>query len=73
MVFDNSTPFEAKIERVTRAASRLVGLLCPPRRAGKFLLAQPPPPVDEFPLKAIEFEAEKARILGHVECARRGV
>lgn len=63
MVFDNSTPFEAKIERVIRAASRLVGLLCLPRRAGKFLLVQSPPPVDEFPVKAIEFEAEKVRVL----------
>lgn len=59
VIFDNSTDFEAKLVRVVSAASRLVGLPCPPRRAGKFLLAQPPPPIEEFPTGAIEFQTEK--------------
>ncbi|CAM9517693.1 unnamed protein product [Sphacelaria rigidula] len=67
MLFDNSTPFDTKIQRVTRAVSRLVGLPCSPRRASKFLLAQPPPPVAEFPVKTMVFEAEK------VFLRRRGV
>lgn len=59
MVFDNSTDFEAKISRVTAAASRIVGLPCRPRKLCKFLLYEPPPPPEEFPVPAKEFRAEK--------------
>ena len=59
LVFDNSTDFEAKMSRVTSAASRLVGLPCRPRKLCKFLLFEPPPPVEEFPVPVKEFHAEK--------------
>ena len=59
ILFDNSTDFEAKMDRVMSAASRLVGLPCRPRKLGKFLLTKPPPPLDEFPVPTEQFEAEK--------------
>lgn len=63
ILFDNSTDFEAKMDRVTSAASRLVGLPCRPRKLGKFLLTKPPPPLEEFPVPTEEFEAEKTFLL----------
>lgn len=66
MVFDNSTNFEGKIERVTSAASRLAGLPCRPRKLGKFILTQPPPPLEDFPVPVEEFHAEKVtRLTAH--------
>eukprot|EP00903_Cladosiphon_okamuranus_P009266 g8842.t1 len=59
LVFDNSTGFEAKLSRLTTAASRLVGLPCRPRKLSKFLLYEPPPPLEEFPVPTKEFQAEK--------------
>lgn len=59
IIVDNSTDFEAKMDRVTAAASRLVGLPCKPRKLGKFLLTKPPPPLEEFPVPTEEFQAEK--------------
>lgn len=59
LVFDNSTDFEAKMARITSAASRIVGLPCRPRKLCKFLLFEPPPPVEEFPVPVKEFHAEK--------------
>lgn len=47
------------MERVTAAALRIVGLPCRPRKLCKFLLAQPPPPLEEFPVRAEAFDAEK--------------
>lgn len=61
-VFDNSTDFEAKLKRVMTAVSRVVGLPCLPRKQGKFLLARPPPPMEEFPEHAKEFDVEKVRV-----------
>lgn len=62
LVFDNSTDFEAKLSRLTTAASRLVGLPCRPRKLCKFLLYEPPPPLEEFPVPAKEFHAEKVGV-----------
>ncbi|CAM9595952.1 unnamed protein product [Ectocarpus sp. 13 AM-2016] len=59
LVFDNSTDFEEKMSRITSAASRLVGLPCRPRKLCKFLLFEPPPPLEEFPVPVKEFHAEK--------------
>ena len=58
-IFDNSTDFEPKLDRVATTVSRLVGLPCRPRKLGKFLLAQPPPPPEEFPVRAEAFQVEK--------------
>lgn len=58
-VFDNSTDFETKLDRVMTTVSRIVGLPCPPRKQGKFLLAQSPPPLEEFPEPAEAFDVEK--------------
>ncbi|CAM9114381.1 unnamed protein product [Laminaria digitata] len=63
MLFDNSTDFEAKMDRVTSAASRLVGLPCRPRKLCKFLLTKPPPPLEKFPVPTEEFQAEKIFLL----------
>eukprot|EP00752_Nemacystus_decipiens_P016388 g14650.t1 len=63
LVFDNSTGFEAKLLRLTTAASRLVGLPCRPRKLCKFLLYEPPPPVEEFPVPTKEFRAEKVHLV----------
>ncbi|CAM9140542.1 unnamed protein product, partial [Scytosiphon promiscuus] len=75
LVFDNSTGFEAKISRVTSAASRLVGLPCRPRKLCKFLLYEPPPPLEEFPVPAKEFQAEKVFLVrrGGVEGGEGGL
>ena len=62
LVFDNSTDFEAKLSRLTTAASRLVGLPCRPRKMCKFLLYEPPPPLEEFPVPTKEFHAEKVSV-----------
>lgn len=58
-VFDNSTDFEAKLNRVMTTVSRIVGLPCRPRKQGKFLLAQSPPPLGKFPEHAEAFDVEK--------------
>lgn len=62
MIFDNSTGFDAKMDRIMSATSRLIGLPCRPRKLGKFLLTQPPPPLEEFPVQAEEFQAEKVEL-----------
>lgn len=59
MIFDNSTDLDGKIERMTAAASRLVGLPCPPGKWKKFLLVGSAPAVSEFPVPVAEAEAEK--------------
>ena len=74
LVFDNSTGFDAKLSRLTTAASRLVGLPCPPRKLCKFLLYEPPPPLEEFPVPTKEFHAEKvcAHVRGQHVCWEPG-
>lgn len=62
VVFDNSTDFETKLSRVTAAAARLAGLPCRPRKLCKFVLYEPPPPLEEFPVPAREFHAEKVSL-----------
>lgn len=64
LIFDNSTGLDDKIERMTAAATRLLGSPCRPRRDCKFLLKQAPPPIDEFPVSVMEFEIEKVWIAG---------
>lgn len=61
-LFDNSTDFETKLSRVTAAASRLAGLPCRPRKLCKFVLYEPPPPVEDFPVPVREFHAEKVSL-----------
>ena len=62
-VFDNSTDFEGKLQRIVDRISRLVGLPSTPRSSVKFLLRSRPNPQVDFPQDVLYhiFDVEKVK------------